>query len=252
MLPITLMGQNKKEVQFTLDTLIKVHESLLNDYKDLQQQWKDQNEFFEHVKQNFFPAEDINLSIKQASVKFDDVYKDLENKVVKLGEINKSLSDSLKKQISVNQDINIRDDIYKDLILSSLNQASFPKSESDLQGKWNLFLNPVLLQGNPYESGITGINPFVVKDSIASNKILSIEFQKDELATIRFSGDVEQKCFYAINDFNATKPYSIQFSKQDEFKLTLMVSPMPDGLMVSYEVPEKTKKVIYYLGLMKQ
>ncbi|MCW3787859.1 hypothetical protein [Plebeiibacterium sediminum] len=249
---VSVASQNKKEVQFTLDTLNKAHENLLLDYQDLQQQWKEQNQFFEHVKSNFFPAEDINISVNQAPDKFDSIYNDIIKKVVKLGEINSSISDSLRKEISLNQELIAKNKVYSDLILSALNSASFPSNEADIIGKWELFLNPVMIQGNPYESGIIGYNTLVVDDSISVHNITMIEFEPEELATIYFTGGIQQKCFYSINNFSKNSPYSIQFSKQDEFKMTLVVSPMPNGLMVSYEAPNKTDKVLYFYGLMKK
>ncbi len=252
LLSVCISSQTKKEVQFTLDTLSKAHNTLLQDYQDLKQQWKEQNKFFEHVKSNFFPTEDINISINEAPDKFDLIYNDIVKKVVKLGEINSSISDSLKKEIALNQELISKNKVYHDLILSALNLPSFPSNESDIIGQWQLFLYTVRIKGEPYESGIIGYHPLVVEDSISVHNIIKIEFEQEELATIYFKGGIEQKCFYSINNFSKNSPYSIQFSKQDEFKMTLSVSPMPSGLMVSYEVPGKTDNVLYFYGLMKK
>ncbi len=252
LITVSISSQTKKEVQFTLDTLNKAHQTLLQDYQDLKQQWKEQNNFFEHVKSNFFPAADINISINKASDKFDSIYNDIVKKVVKLGEINSSISDSLKKEVALNQELISQNKVYQSLILSALNSGSFPSNETDIIGSWDLFLNPVMIHGNPYESGIIGLNPFAVADSVSVHNINKIEFDKDELATIFFTGGIQQKCFYSINNFSKNAPYTIQFSKQEEFKMTMSVSPMPNGLMVSYEASNKTDKVLYFYGLMKK
>ena len=252
LLTVSISSQTKKEVQFTLDTLNKAHLTLLQDYQELKKQWKEQNSFFEHVKNNFFPAADINIPISEAPDKFDSIYNDIVKKVVKLGEINSSISDSLKKQITLNQELISENKIYHKLILSALHSSSFPSNESDIIGNWDLFLNPVMIQGKPYESGIIGYNPYTLDDSIGVHSIKKIEFEKDELATIYYTGGIQQKCFYSINNFSKNSPFSIQFSKQEEFKMTMTVSPMPNGLMVSYEAPNKTDNVLYFYGLMKK
>ena len=141
---------------------------------------------------------------------------------------------------------------YSKLLMSSLNKASFPQSTQEFIGVWDLFLDPVQISGEPFESGIISYNHFVSNDSIMKHSIYKIEFSADEIATLFFTGGIEQKCFYSIKDFSVNSPYIIRFSKQDEFKLTMQVSPLPNGLVASYEIPVETEKVIYYYGLMKK
>ena len=141
---------------------------------------------------------------------------------------------------------------YNQILLSALSKASFPKSAKDFVGTWDLFLNPVQLSGEPFESGIIGFNTFTSNDSLSLHNVYKIEFTEDELATIYFNGGEIQKSFYSVKDFSNNEPYIIKFSKNDDFKLTMLVSPLASGLMVSYELPLKSDKVYYYYGLMKK
>ena len=245
-------AQTKKEVQFSLDTLKKSHNSLQEDYRAVKAAWKKQNNFFEHVKSTFFLSADINTSIDSGIVKFDKINSALLIKLEKLGKNNKNLKDSLFAISSNIDSLELQNRAYNHILLSSLSHASFPQSTKDFLGTWDLFLNPVQLSGEPYESGIIGFNEFVPNDSIGVHNIYKIEFLEDELATVHFKGGTSQKCFYSVKDFSNNSPYIIKFSKNDDFKMTMLISPLPGGLMVSYEIPVKAKKIYYYYGLMKK
>ena len=252
LISIIAHAQTKKEVQYTLDTLIKSNKNLHEDYNQLKKEWNIYNQFFMHVKDKFFPPEEINLSVNEAISRFDQLYSNIENQLIKNSDINLELRDSIATLSKISTELEKNNDIYRKLILSSLSESFYPKSEKELVGQWNLFLNPLSIKGDPFESGIVGINVLDIADSISCYNIFKIEIQQDDLATLFFSDGKEQKCFYSISEFSHNMPYSVYFSKQEEFKLVLRVSPMHNGLMVSYEIPVKTDKVLYYYGLMKR
>ncbi|TLX71481.1 hypothetical protein E9993_20220 [Labilibacter sediminis] len=248
----SVKSQTKKEIQFSLDTLQRAYNSLEEENKTLQKEWKIQNQFFEHVKSSLLPASDINLSVDEALIKFDDIINMQKNTADSLVSANSILSDSLVKVNENNDKLIQENESYSNLLMSSLNKASFPKSQKEFIGVWDLFLDPVQISGEPFESGIISYNHFVDNDSIMKHNIYKIEFSADDIATLYFTGGIEQKCFYSIKDFSINSPYIIRFSKQDEFKLTMQISTLPSGLVASYEIPDKSEKVIYFYGLMKK
>ena len=245
-------SQTKKEVQFSLDTLIKSHESLLNDYKSMKEAWKKQNNFFEHVKTNFFDPTDINTPIDKGIEKFDMINQASISQLEELENINLMIKDSLQYYKNISQELDNENKTYNKILLSSLKKTSFPQSKSELIGTWDLFLNPLQIKGEPYSSGIIGFNSFNNNDSILKHNIYKIEFSEDEIATLYFSNSTTQKSFYSVKDFSKSSPYSITFSKNEDFKLNLHISPLPEGLMVSYEAPVKSDRVYYFYGLMKK
>ena len=245
-------AQTRKEVQFSLDTLIKANNDLKEDFKSVKADWKEQNNFFEHVKSTFFDPADINASIEEGIAKFDEINEASVKKMEELALTNKSLTDSLAFYKNKANELETSYKGFERLLMASLNAASFPQSASELTGNWNLFLNPVQISGEPFKSGLVGFNPFVPKKELVPHNIYRIEFAQDEIATLYFSNGKVQKSFFTINGFSSNSPYSVTFTKGDEFKLTLLISPLPNGLMVSYEAPIKADKLFYFYGLMKK
>ncbi len=248
----TTIAQTKKEVQFSLDTLLKSKQKLQEDFNDVRLAWTKQNAFFEHVKANLFDPSDINTPIEEAIIEFDKINNALDVKIEEITDDNKLLTDSLNYYKNQYQQSILQSKIYKNILNSALSKASFPQAESGLKGNWDLFLNPVQINGDPFNSGLISFNPFSGNDSIIGSSLSKIEFGEDEIASLYFKNGEEQKSFYSVNNFSLDKPYSIVFTKSDEFKLTLHVTPLPSGLMVSYENANKTDKVIYFYGLMKK
>lgn len=247
-----LQSQTKKEVQFSLDTLQKSHKLLQQDFQLLQKEWQKQNQFFEHVKSSFFNISDVNMSIDKAFNHFDTINNAINKQMKNLNESNNVLIDSIQLLNSSITQLSEQNKYYSKLLLSSLNKASFPQTEMEFIGAWNLFLDPVQISGKPFESGLISYNQFLSVNSIKQQNLYKVVFSADEIATIYYTGGKVQKCFYSIINFSPNSPYSILFSKQEEFKLTMQVSPLTSGLMVSYELPLKTEKVLYYYGLMKK
>ncbi|MGQ1786726.1 MULTISPECIES: hypothetical protein [unclassified Saccharicrinis] len=247
-----LRAQTKREVQFSLDTLMRTHKTLQQDLKVMKLAWKKQNTFFEHVKSAYFDPADVNTSIDDGVSKFDEMYKFSLKEMEVLRDSIQGINDSLNKCLGQSELLDSQNKAYKELLLSSINPASFPQSEAEFIGEWDLFLHPVQLTGEPFESGIVSFNPFVQDDSLTVHNVYKIEFAEDEIATLYFRGGNVQKSFYSVKNFSMNSPYVIKFSKNEEFKLAILVSPIPTGLMVSYEVPLKSEKVYYYHGLMKK
>ncbi len=256
---ISTIAQTKKEILFSLDTLKRSHRALQRDFISVKEAWKKHNIFFEHVKSEFFLPIDINTSIDEGVIKFDEISTTIQDEIKNLTKTNASLKDSLKLFVdslqyyeSIIEEMKNKSMAYNNIILSSLKKASFPQSKSEFVGNWDLFLDLVQLNGEPFESGIVGFNPFTPNDSLSAHNIYKIEFTEDEIATLYFRGGKEQKSFYSVKNFSSNSPYTVQFAKNDEFKLTMLISPLPTGLTISYEVPVKTEKVFYYYGLMKR
>lgn len=247
-----LNAQTKKEVQFSLDTLAKSHQNLQQDLTSMKADWKKQNIFFEHVKSSFFDPTDINTSIDDGVSKFDEIHKINLTEFEDLTKANKALSDSFALYKKRSEKLISQNNAFNEILLSSLSRASFPQSVSEFIGTWDLFLNPVQLSGEPFEAGIIAHNPFTPKDSVLTNSLYKIEFAEDEIATLYFKGGKSHKSFYSIKDFSINSPYTIKFSKNEDFKLTMLISPIPSGLMVSYELPHKAESVYYFYGLMKK
>ncbi len=247
-----LFSQTKKEVQFSLDTLVKSHQTLLQDYNNLQDDWRYYDSFYEHVKTNLFPKQLQNLPITEAVSIFDTslegtlkTIQSLTDSITLLADsLNTTHEDALKLQAQVAN--------YSEILMAALNASSFPQTESDLLGSWDLFLNPIQINGAPGEAGIISYHPFNIPDSIQQHRIYKIEFSPDDLATLVFQNGENQKCFYSIQQFNPKSNYTIQFSKQDEFKLLAHISVLPQGLQISYEIPVQTNNAMYFQGLMKK
>lgn len=245
-------AQTKKEIQFSLDTLTKAHQALQKEYNELQEAWREYDAFYEYVKNRLFPKELNNTPLSEAIPTFNAALKMMNQDSDLLKDSLHLISDSLMKTQAQLSATEAKLSTYSDILMTSLSTASFPQTEKDLLGSWDLFLSPVQLSGEPTEAGIIGIHPFNIPDSIKQHQIYKIEFAPDELATITFSNGNSQKCFYSIDDFNPQSNYTIHFSKQDEFKLTIHVSVLPQGLQASYEIPVETDNAIYFQGLMKK
>lgn len=246
-----LSAQTKKEIQFSLDTLQKSHLELLNDFEALQQEWRSYDAFIEHFKNKTLDKKHINESLENTQKLFDDVWDKQISNIRTLEDSTTFLLDTLNRLYETHMDIIERDNTFLRLLRGKLSEASFPSTQKELLGMWNLFLKPIQLSGDTFESGLISHNPFTVPDSIQQHNVYRIEFLQDELANIYFRGGHHQKCFYEVNEFNTGKPYTIECTKQDEFKLTLHISPMPHGLEVSYEIPVNTSQVLYFNGVMK-
>ncbi|WP_163713923.1 hypothetical protein [Mangrovibacterium lignilyticum] len=238
-------AQTRREILNAVDSLMLVNDSLQNEIGKYIQ-------FEEHVRQLMLHGIDSGTPLMEVQAELDRVIAKQATNKAGFPKTNGMLLDSiagLQHEINAMQ---IREEVYAGILVSALSNASFPQSEDELQGSWDLFLNPVQISGDPFQSGIISFNPFLSDEVIRKNSIYKIEFEADELATLFFYGGRSQKCFYKVTGFSTQSPYSIQFVKQGEFSLTLMISPLPTGLMVSYETSEVPQKYFYYYGLMKK
>ncbi|MCU4175386.1 hypothetical protein [Carboxylicivirga sp. N1Y90] len=248
---INTSGQTKKEIQFSLDTLQKSHLLLQNDFESLQENWRQYEAFLEHLKAKTLDKKHINETLENTQNLFDEAWDKQVSHLKTLEDSTTFLLDSLNRLYETHMDMIERDNTFLRLLRGKLSEASFPSTQEELLGMWNLFLKPIQLSGDAFGSGLISHNPFTVADSIQQHNVYKIEFLEDELANIYFRGGKQQKCFYEVNDFDTGKPYTIECTKQDEFQLTLHISPMPHGLEVSYEIPVNTDQVLYFNGVMK-
>lgn len=244
-------SQTKKEVQFTLDTLYKSHLKLQNDYKALKKSWYEYDAFLTFIKSTTLDKEYVNESPQSVKELFDEVWTETKNDLTSFEDSSIFLLDSLTRLKEEYVRVMQQNKDYLRLLIGELDESSFPNTSNEFIGEWSLFLSPIQLSGDTFNSGIISYNPFSMADSLQDNNIYRIEFLQDELANIFFKDGRKQKSFYTINNFNVANPYSITFQKQDEFKLTMHVSPMPDGLQVSYETPLDSEQVLYFYGVMK-
>jgi len=247
-----LVAQTKKEVQFSLDTLLKSQQALKADYRELQNSWRQYDAFYEHVKTKLFSETMQNTPIGEGVPSFDASLENTLDNTQVLADSITLLSDSLTS--ANKQLLTLQGQVanYSEILMAALNASSFPQTESELLGSWDLFLTPIQIDGTPTEAGIISYHPFNIPDSIKQHRIDKIEFAADELATLVFHNGENQKCFYSAQQFSANSNFSIVFSKQNEFKLTLHISVIPQGLQASYEIPVQTDKAMYYQGLMKK
>ncbi len=245
-------SQSKKEILFSLDSLQRSYKNLKNDYKNLKEECKEYNDFYLLIKSELLQPSEMNIGPDATYAKWQAARKKLKEKYNTIKDSNSTLTDSLK-QLNLNiKQLHSENKTFKNLLKSSIDKATIPYTVNEFIGHWNLFLNQVYVQGTSNESGIIATNNFLLADSLSYNNIFKIEFQESDLANIYFKDGTTIKCFYSINRFSAKNPYSIYFSKQEEFKLTLLVSPMPEGLLVSYEDPQRKDKTVYFYGLMKK
>ena len=241
----TLFSQTKKEVQFSLDTLLKSHQVLVTDYDELQNRWRQYDAFYEHVKIELFPKQQQNSPISEAIPAFDT---SLQSALETLHSLADSLTTANKQVLNLQAQVSD----YSAILMAALNASSFPQTETELLGSWDLFLTPIQIYGTPTEAGLISYHPFNIPDSIKQHRINKIEFAPDELATLVFHNGENQKCFYSIHQFSPNSNFSIEFSKQDEFKLTMHISVLQQGLQASYEIPVQTDNAMYFQGLMKK
>jgi hypothetical protein len=258
-------AQTRREVQFSLDTLYKSHVKLQNDYQSVLEQYRQHESFFDHIKTTFLPTEARNTDVDKIQPIYDEILEKnrfltqgLKDSILILTDSLQFYSDSLQFYTdSLQLLLDERDEhlnlsqTYKNLLLAKLNEGSFPLSENELIGTWNLFLNPMQVTSDSLKNGLVSHNPFTASDSLLQHYIYKIEFLPDELATMFFKDGRRQKCFYEVKNFSAKTPYRIVCSKQESFKLTIHISPMPSGLNISYEIPLDEKEKLYFFGLMK-
>ncbi len=241
-------GQSKKEILFTLDSLKNAYNSLQSDYKTLKAEKEDYNNFYYHVKSQILTPAEMDFSIEETYKKWLSLTKDCDS----IHGLDSLIADSIIKLTNNNLALQTENQIFKNLINSSIDEATIPLSQKELIGKWNLYMNLLQIEGSENDSGIIANNPFFQKDSIFKQNISMIEFQKEELAIVSFRDGTTIKCFYSIKDFNTSSPYHIYLTKQDQFKLTLLISPMPQGLMASYEYKGENNETGYFYGPMKK
>jgi len=247
---VFVKGQTKREMLYSLDTLMNSHTVLLRDYNALKAEWKKYNTFFYHVKAAALDKKVINASPAEAKELFDSVWSARESRIASYKDSTSTLLDSLKTLNIYCNDLIKQKDTYLRLLSGQLSEAAYPYTAQELLGEWRLFLSPKeLVDGD--NTALISHNPFTVIDSLQQYNLYRIDFLPDELATLFFKGGRKQKCFYKISDFSANHPYSVAFSKQDEFKLKIYISPMPHGLEVSYKIPVDSTSVMYFNGAMK-
>ncbi|MCG8580686.1 MAG: hypothetical protein MI866_12250 [Bacteroidales bacterium] len=246
------IGQTKKEIQFSLDTLYKSHLKLIDEYRQLIVDWKRYDAFYRHVKASMLDKEMVNEPIKAGITMFDNVWKRQSEQLKLLEDSTVYLLDSLNRLNEHHGTLVMQNEVYLRMLNGKLNEATYPNTEEELLGLWQLYLSPMQLAGDAYKSGLVSHNPFTIDESLQKYNIYQLEFLPDELANIYFKDGRKQNCFYEITGFSVGAPYSISCTKQqDEFEMTIHVSPMPSGLEISYEIPVDTTQVIYFNGVMK-
>ncbi|MCT4590849.1 MAG: hypothetical protein N4A71_23700 [Carboxylicivirga sp.] len=251
LISVMVTSQTRREVQFSLDTLYKSHKRLQSDYRKLLNQWKVYDAFYLHVKANVLDKEFINEPIDNGIEMFNKSWSGVASRMELFEDSTIYLIDSLNQLTEQNLKLMAQNETYLRLLTGSLKEAAYPNTEKELIGTWQLYLNPMQVEGKAYKSGIISHNPFTHADSLQQYNIHQLDVLPDELANIHFKDGRKQKCFYEVENFSSKKPYTIHCSKQDDFKMTIHISPMPTGLEVSYEIPLDTTQVLYFHGVMK-
>lgn len=122
-------------------------------------------------------------------------------------------------------------------------RGTIPAKPEDFGGLWALSLQYFKVTDDTSKSGL--INVPAPPQSRVATQVIFIDF---ELAEITFSSGEAMKCFYKINSFSNTQPYSIDFTKGPELNVRLQVNPTSGSeLQVSYK-----KGSGYYSGYMRK
>lgn len=247
-----ISAQSKKEVQEELDAVLIKQSELLTKNKELNALLNDYSIFYSKIKKELLSNQNQEEPVQQGTLSITESIQKLKNNSLSLSLVRDSLELALKKSKEEITRLTIQNEVVRNYLLGDAEEASFPSLESEFEGNWNLYLRPIQMVGKPFESGFISTNPLLMNDSISANYLYKIEFGEDEIATLSFKSGETKKVFYTINNFSVNAPYDIVFTKQSEFKLVAYISPMPNGLEISYEVPLKTDKVIYYYGTIKR
>lgn len=130
--------------------------------------------------------------------------------------------------------------------------AKSPASIKEFTGTWSLILRKVKIIGESPRAGIIDISdeaPAKTDPPLAVNPITAITFIDQEFAEFTFKNGEKGKCYYVINEFSPTKPYSIDFKgTKADFRMYFMNTIV--GSRISFEIPGT--KGVYYFGQMTQ
>lgn len=124
-----------------------------------------------------------------------------------------------------------------------------PADLKDFTGTWSVIVRKVKIIGESPRAGIIDITnqPAAKTDNFLQNNTISkLTFIDGEFSELTFSNGEKVKCYYLINDFNKTKPYSIDFKgAKTDVKVHFITTN--EGLRISYQIPGVPSE--YYYGL---
>lgn len=248
-------GQKQKELSAQIDTLTVVNRSLSDSIQVLSYQLD---------------------SVSAAFGKYFELYTVIKEKVVlmdfnpdKMGQIIDSLRSGRDSIIhlseasvilmtdSVNHVNQVNDSLRKEveLLQYAVNlikgeRGAIPNDSKDFSGPWKLVLRKMRIAGDSPRSGIVDAsNEPVTKTTnfLESNSVTAINFVDSEFAELSFSNGEEAKCYFLVNEFSKTKPYSIDFKgAKADFKMYFMHTSV--GLHVSFQIPNVDD--LFYIGEM--
>lgn len=170
--------------------------------------------------------------------------------------INLSGASSIMLRDSLKQVISKSDSLKKETegLLYTVNllrgkSTPAPADVKDFTGTWSVIVRKVKIIGESPRAGIVDITnqPAAKTDNFLQNNTISkLTFIDGEFSELTFSNGEKVKCYYLINDFNKTKPYSIDFKgAKTDVKVHFITTN--EGLRISYQIPGVPSE--YYYGL---
>lgn len=141
------------------------------------------------------------------------------------------------------EDLRTENEHLKYIINQYFGKGTIPLKADDFHGLWLMSMQYFKITDDSAKSGL--INVPAPPDIRTPVRIIFIDF---ELAEVSFSSGEPMKCFYKINAFSSTQPYSIDLTKGPELNVRLQVNPTSGTeLQVSYK-----KGNGYFTGYMRK
>lgn len=236
---LTIQAQSKKDLEKDLNATKTEKDSILRAYTKL----KAKNDSLQKVL-NVISGIDTSIQ--------NQVLSDSSVKRSNLDSTTKSSTKTNTPQapVSNNKTSNSQLDELRsenERLKYTLNQyfgkGTIPATQKDLTGLWALSLQYFKITEDSSKSGLITVP--APGTSRAAVRIIFIDY---ELAEITYNTEETVKCFYKVNSFSATQPYSIDFTKGPELTTRLQVNPTSGNeLQVSYK-----KGNGYYSGFMRK
>ncbi|MEI6575994.1 MAG: hypothetical protein WCO63_07450 [Bacteroidota bacterium] len=151
--------------------------------------------------------------------------------------------DSLRKSNLVKDSLTIEISHLHYVVAQCLGKGTIPMIQAQLNGTWTLNFQWYKIAEDSLQSGIN-ILPSPADVHVA----IQIVFIDAEMAEVTLSSGTAVKCFYKVNSFSNSKPYSIDLNRGSDINIRLNCNPTNYGeLQVSYR-----KGNGYFSGYMRK
>jgi hypothetical protein len=244
--------QAQKDQQAKIDTLTKhnaslkaANESLKHQQDSLKKEYDKYHKLYTVIEEKVVkkPFDPARMSAIIDSLKAGRDSLTLKAAALAAGGGSKKEIDSLRKET---------EGLLYTVNLLRGKPAKSPGSEKEFVGTWNLILRKVRISGDSPRAGIIDVSeeaPSKTAAALETNPITAITFIDHEFAEFTFKNGEKGKCYYVINEFSATHPYSIDF-KGTKADIRMYFMNTQVGSRISFEIPNT--KGTYYFGQMVQ